>query len=155
MTFTSREITLPDEGATASLAMRVASRLRIGDVILLHGPIGSGKSHFARALIRSRLGNPNEDVPSPTFTIVQTYPDPEGDIWHCDLYRVGNSDEIIELGLEEAFGDAICLIEWPDRLGNARPDGALDLRLAARQDGHRAIFSGPDSWRERLGDVLD
>lgn len=154
MTFTSREIALPAETDTDALARRIATRLGPGDVILLHGPIGSGKSHFARALIRSRLGNPDEEVPSPTFTIVQTYPDVLGDIWHCDLYRLGSSDEIAELGLDEAFSEAICLIEWPDRLGEARPAEALDLRLRATPDGHLAVFSGPDRWRERLVDVL-
>lgn len=155
MTFTSREIALLDEADTDALAMRIADRLRPGDVVLLHGPIGSGKSHFARTLIRHRLGNPYEEVPSPTFTIVQTYPDPKGDIWHCDLYRLGSNEEIAELGLEEAFAEAICLIEWPDRLGDARPDDALDLRLAATAAGHMAVFHGPDDWKARLSDVLD
>ena len=155
MTFASPEITLQDEAATDSLAIRIAALLRPGDVILLHGPIGSGKSHFARALIRARLGNPDEEVPSPTFTIVQTYPDHAGDIWHCDLYRLGHSDEIVELGLDEAFTGAIFLIEWPDRLGDARPESALDLQLRASPGGHRAILSGPDEWRDRLKDVLD
>ncbi|MBM1220746.1 tRNA (adenosine(37)-N6)-threonylcarbamoyltransferase complex ATPase subunit type 1 TsaE [Ponticoccus sp. SC2-23] len=154
MTFTSREIALPDEADTDALAMRIADLLEPGDTILLHGPIGSGKSHFARALIRHRLGNPGEDVPSPTFTIVQTYPDARGDIWHCDLYRLGGSEEIAELGLEEAFVEAICLIEWPDRLGEVRPEGALNLRLAATPAGHLAVFSGPDVWQGRLDDVL-
>jgi tRNA threonylcarbamoyladenosine biosynthesis protein TsaE len=155
MTFTSPEIVLEDEAATEALAGRISELLDRGDVILLHGPIGSGKSLFARALIRARLGNPREEVPSPTFTIVQTYPDRGGDIWHCDLYRLGSSDEIAELGLDEALSDAICLIEWPDRLGPERPDGALDLRLWATSAGHKAVFSGPDIWRERLRDAFE
>lgn len=154
MTFATDPIALPDEGATDALAARLAAILRVGDVVLLDGPIGSGKTHFARALIRARLGNPVEEVPSPTFTIVQTYPDPGGDLWHCDLYRLGHTAEVTELGLEEAFAEGICLIEWPDRLGEDRPRDALELALAAGPDGHRARFSGPDAWRQRLRDVL-
>lgn len=155
MTFSAPAFDLPDEASTTRLARRLAPRLRPGDTILLHGPIGVGKSHFARSLIRARLGNPAEEVPSPTFTIVQTYPDDAGDIWHCDLYRLGSTDELIELGLEEAFATAICLVEWPDRLGTDRPDHALDLHLSISSRGHQAEFRGPDPWAKRLGDLLE
>lgn len=154
MSFALPQIALPQEADTDALAARIAAILRPGDVILLHGPIGAGKSRFARALIRARLGNPDEEVPSPTFTIVQTYPDPAGDIWHCDLFRLGTTEELAELGLEDAFDEAICLVEWPDRLGEARPEGALDLSLSAGDAGHAAIFSGPDDWRHRIEDAL-
>src|SRR5210317_2389261 len=92
---------LPDEAATATLAARMAPLLAKGDTLLLEGDIGAGKSAFARALIRARLGR-MEDVPSPTFTIVQTYEADDGDIWHCDLYRLTHPDEAFELGLEDA-----------------------------------------------------
>lgn len=133
---------LPSEEDTARLAAHLAPRLRAGDVILLSGPIGAGKTHFARALIRARLGNPDEDVPSPSFTLVQTY---EGapDIWHTDLYRLGHPDEVLELGLETAFSDAICLVEWPDRLGRFLPKDSLSLTFSSEGEGRRLLVTAP------------
>ena len=119
-------ISLPTEGETAALAANLAPLLRVGDCLLLEGPIGAGKTAFSRSLIRARLGR-NEDVPSPTFTLVQTYEHEDGDIWHCDLYRLTHPDEAFELGLDEAFTSAICLIEWPDRLGTDVPENAALL----------------------------
>lgn len=134
---------LPDDAATTALAARFAPRLSPGDILLLSGQIGAGKTHFARALIRARIGADTE-VPSPTFTLVQTYEDPDGDIWHADLYRLGHPDEVIELGLEAAFHEAICLIEWPDRLGNLVPDSALHLHLAPEGEGRRLTATPKD-----------
>ena len=148
-------IPLGDEEATSTLARRLAARAESGDTFLLHGPIGAGKSHFARAFIRARLRNPDEDVPSPTFTLVQTYQDTGAEIWHCDLYRLTHPDEVIELGLDEAFADAICLIEWPDRLGSSRPDKAIDITLSAEARGHRATIRLPSDKADRLGPALD
>jgi tRNA threonylcarbamoyladenosine biosynthesis protein TsaE len=143
---------LPDEDATIALAQRLAPVLRTGDVILLEGPIGSGKSAFARAVIRARLGR-FEDVPSPTFTLVQTYEAKDGDIWHLDLYRLSHPDEAFELGLDEAFEHAICLIEWPDRLGHDIPKDALTLSFSADRKGHSVAISAPPSWLPRLGNL--
>ena len=100
--------------------------------LLLEGPIGAGKSHFARALIKARLAvlDRDEDVPSPTFTLVQSYELADVEIWHADLYRLGDISEIAELGLDEAFQGAICLVEWPDRLGPLAPSGAITLNLS-------------------------
>jgi len=128
--------------------------LLTGDVILLEGPIGAGKSAFARALIRARLDNPAEDVPSPTFTIVQTYPDAKGDIWHCDLYRISHPQDAIELGLDEAFESSICLIEWPDRVSGLLPPRALSITLAAGIKSHLVTVTGSDAWRSRLEGVF-
>lgn len=132
---------LPDEAATAALGARLAPLLRAGDTVLLEGPLGAGKSHLARALIRARIGR-IEDVPSPTFTLVQTYDAGETEIWHADLYRLGHPDDVFELGLEEAFGTAICLIEWPERLGQHMPKDALRLRLLSEGEGRRAVLEG-------------
>lgn len=132
---------LPDEAATEALGARLAALLRAGDTVLLEGSIGAGKSHLARALIRARLGR-MEDVPSPTFTLVQTYEADGTDIWHADLYRLGHPDEVLELGLEQAFDTAICLIEWPDRLGPHVPEDALHLRLSVQGEGRRAALRG-------------
>ncbi|MCG6903391.1 MAG: tRNA (adenosine(37)-N6)-threonylcarbamoyltransferase complex ATPase subunit type 1 TsaE [Rhodobacter sp.] len=117
----------PDE--TSRFAAALAPLLRPGDTVLLQGGLGAGKSHFARALILARLAAHGlaEDVPSPTFTLVQTYDAGEVELWHADLYRLSGPDDVLELGLEEALESAICLIEWPDRLGNIAPDGALTL----------------------------
>ncbi len=149
---TTQQITWPDltEDATRRLAADFADLVRPGDVLLLEGEIGAGKSTFARALIQSRLGRA-EDVPSPTFTIVQTYPDAAGDIWHCDLYRLTSPEEAWELGLDDAFEEAICLIEWPDRLGQERPAKALTLTFAAGDPTHLVTASGQRDWTARLG----
>lgn len=125
--------TLSSPEKTANLATLIATALRPGDCILLEGPIGAGKTHFARHLIQSLLHVP-EDVPSPTFTLVQTYDVPSGELWHADLYRLTSLDEIEELGLIEAFETAICLVEWPDRLAELSPSNALHLRLELDPD---------------------
>jgi len=127
---TKLQLAAPDD--TERLGRWLAGNLRPGDTVLLQGPIGSGKTHLARSVIQSWLGRP-EEVPSPTFTLVQTYGEGDSEIWHADLYRLGHPDEVMELGLEDAFGRAICLIEWPERLGRAVPASALSLSFS--QDG--------------------
>ena len=139
---------LPDADATEALGHRLSALARPGDVILLEGPIGAGKSSLARAFIRDRLGNA-EEVPSPTFTLVQVY-DAEGvEIWHADLYRLTHPDEVWELGLDDAFQSAICLVEWPDRLGGFAPAEALRITLepGAEDDARIAHLAG---WDDRL-----
>lgn len=146
------QFTLPTESSTVAFAHSIAAILRPGDTILLEGPVGAGKTAFARAVIRARLGR-QEDVPSPTFTLVQTYDAPDGDIWHCDLYRLTAPEDVLELGLEDAFETAICLIEWPDRLGEDTPKNALTLQFSAHQTGHSVILTTPKSWHDRLGNI--
>lgn len=137
------EMTIPlaDEAATDRLAIWLASRVRAGDCVLLEGPIGAGKSHLARALIRARLGRA-EDVPSPTFTLVQVYEADGVEIWHADLYRLTHPDEVLELGLTDAFGTAISLVEWPDRLGPLAPPDALHISLSVVGEGRVANLNG-------------
>jgi tRNA threonylcarbamoyl adenosine modification protein YjeE len=142
---------LPTEADTTQLGQALARVLGAGDCVLLEGSIGAGKSHLARALIRA-LRDPDEDVPSPTFTLVQTYPG-SPDIWHADLYRLTHPDEVHELGLEAAFDTAICLIEWPDRLGVNAPENPIRLRLDTKGDGRVAqIWLGvrPDNFGAAL-----
>lgn len=134
-------LVLPTEEDTAALGTRLAGLARPGDCILLEGPIGAGKSHLARAFIRARLGR-MEEVPSPTFTLVQVYEADGAEIWHADLYRLTHPDEVWELGLNEAFDRAISLVEWPDRLGGHLPPHALRLRLQPFGEGRKAILSG-------------
>ncbi len=153
-----QQITLVSPEATSALARRLAPLLEAGDCLLLEGPIGAGKSHFARALITARLAaqGRSEDVPSPTFTLVQTYDDGISEIWHADLYRLNGPADIDELGLWEAFDSAICLVEWPDRLGTHAPPKALTLSLTATgKAGERhAIFTfSADAWQERLSAI--
>lgn len=141
-------LALPDEDATARLGEWLARHMRGGETLLLDGPIGAGKSHLARALIRARLGR-WEDVPSPTFTLVQVY-QADVEIWHADLYRLTHPDEVLELGLEDAFGHAICLVEWPDRLGSAVPERAVRLSLRAEGEGRVAVVTGDLPWMGAL-----
>jgi len=143
---------LLSEDATTAFAQQIGAVLQRGDTILLSGPVGAGKSFFSRALIRARTGT-KEDIPSPTFTLVQTYPHTHGDIWHCDLYRLTDPDEVIELGLDDAFDTAICLIEWPDRLGSLAPADALHLNFAAGETGHHVNAQLSLSWQSRLKDI--
>ncbi|MGB7243194.1 MAG: tRNA (adenosine(37)-N6)-threonylcarbamoyltransferase complex ATPase subunit type 1 TsaE [Sulfitobacter sp.] len=143
---------LKSEQQTADLAARLGQVLSPGDAVLLTGGVGAGKTHFARAAIQSILISA-EHVPSPTFTLVQTYDTTRGPLWHADLYRVSSVHEIEELGLAEAFETAICLIEWPDRLGDLRPENALDITLSdgPTADARTMAAQGPSRiWKERL-----
>jgi tRNA threonylcarbamoyladenosine biosynthesis protein TsaE len=133
-------IDLPDPEATSKLGQRLAPWVRAGDALLLDGPIGAGKTHFARALIQSRLRSP-EDVPSPTFTLVQVYDADDVEIWHADLYRLSHPDEAAELGLEDAFESAVCIVEWPEKLGQGAPRDALKLRFAVDGEGRQVTLS--------------
>ena len=134
-------VRLDTADATAALARWLAPRLAAGDCLLLHGPIGAGKTHFARALIQHLLAVEGlaEEVPSPTFTLVQTYQAGPLEIWHCDLYRLTGSQDVMELGLDDAMETALCLIEWPDRLGALAPKTALLLRLEPLADDSRLL----------------
>lgn len=148
MTLISRSIALNSPSRTEALACHLAPALAAGDVLLLEGPIGAGKTHFARSLIQSLLPVP-EDVPSPTFTLVQVYDGPVSEIWHADLYRLSAPDEVVELGLTDAFEDAICLVEWPDRLADLTPENALKMsfNLLEREGARQlTISSTSERW---------
>ncbi|NBB96784.1 MAG: tRNA (adenosine(37)-N6)-threonylcarbamoyltransferase complex ATPase subunit type 1 TsaE [Alphaproteobacteria bacterium] len=138
---------------TALIARRLGGDLGPGDVILLSGPVGAGKSHFARALIQSRLAmlGRHEDVPSPTYTLIQTYDLGRFEIYHADLYRLGDAGECDELGLFEAFDSAVCLVEWPERLGRFVPKDALHLKLTPDGDSRVLTFASTNPrWHARL-----
>lgn len=127
------------ENETAQHAQNLAPMLLPGDIVCLHGNLGVGKSVFARALIRALTKNPAQDVPSPTFTLVQTYDSPAGEIWHFDLYRLKNPEEVYELGWEDALSGAISIIEWPERLGPLLPAARTDIHITATPDGGRLL----------------
>jgi tRNA threonylcarbamoyladenosine biosynthesis protein TsaE len=135
-------LTLADPAATERLARAIAPHLRPGDVLGLTGGLGAGKSTFARAAIAARLAaaGRTEDIPSPSYTLVQTYDVGDAELWHVDLYRLGGPREIAELGLDEGFASAICLVEWADRLDAALPERALllDLDFASDEDARIA-----------------
>lgn len=138
---------LPDLAATEALGARLARLMRRGDAILLDGPLGAGKSALARALIRTAVGDPALDVPSPSYTLVQAYETPAGPVHHFDLWRLDGPAGVVELGWDEArLG--IVVVEWSERLGALRPDDALAIELQASGDDSRcATLSG---WAERL-----
>jgi tRNA threonylcarbamoyl adenosine modification protein YjeE len=126
------------EDDTIKAAQDLASDLKPGDVLFLHGNLGAGKSVFARALIRALAGDKDLEVPSPTFTLVQTYDTPVGPVHHYDLYRLTQTDEIYELGWEDSLSQAITIVEWPERLGTLAPQRRLDIRITS-------IKNEPDS----------
>jgi tRNA threonylcarbamoyladenosine biosynthesis protein TsaE len=148
-------IELPDEAATAAFAARLARLARRGDVIALKGELGAGKTSFARAFIRARAGR-QEEVPSPTFTLVQTYEMPELTIWHFDGFRLRDPEEGWELGIEDAFRDGVSLIEWPERFGPLIPTRRLQITLehvgspGAAPEARRAIIDAGPQWADRL-----
>jgi hypothetical protein len=140
---------LPDEAATVALAEDVALCLAPGDVVALSGGLGAGKTTFARALIRAVADDPRLDVPSPTFTLVQTYAGRLA-IAHFDLYRLGDPAEIDEIGLDEALATGAALIEWPDRAGSRLPADRLDIAFDIAGEGRVATIAGSADWLARL-----
>ncbi|MEL6583317.1 MAG: tRNA (adenosine(37)-N6)-threonylcarbamoyltransferase complex ATPase subunit type 1 TsaE [Pseudomonadota bacterium] len=133
----SLQSTSPDQ--TGDLARALAAELHAGDVLLLSGPVGAGKSHFARAIVQALCGAETE-VPSPTFTLVQPYRANTGpEVLHADLYRLGDPSELTELGLDLPAKDAICLIEWPERLGDGAPASALSVSLSLTSESNRTL----------------
>lgn len=139
---------LPDVGATQALACRVAELLRPGDAVLLAGPLGAGKTEFARAVLRHLTGDPALEVPSPSYTLVQSYGTKLGPVHHFDLWRLDGPRDLSELGWDEAR-QSVVLVEWPDRLGALSPVEALTVELQpAGGESRRAVLSG---WPDRFG----
>jgi tRNA threonylcarbamoyladenosine biosynthesis protein TsaE len=129
------------EEETASLAARLAAAARPGDALLLEGPLGAGKTSFARAFLRALTGDPHLTVPSPTFTLVQSYDTPAGPVWHYDLWRLADHRGLEELGWEDARA-GILLVEWPDRLGPLTPAPATRIALSLHPEGREIIVQG-------------
>jgi tRNA threonylcarbamoyladenosine biosynthesis protein TsaE len=133
-------VELADERATLALGARLAGEAARGDVFALKGALGAGKTTLARGFIRA-LTTPEEEVPSPTFTLVQGYDSRKGPLWHFDLYRLEDPEEAWELGIEDAFADGISLIEWPERLGPLLPARRRDVTLEMAGIGRRAVLA--------------
>lgn len=143
------ELHLADEAATARLAVRLAPHLKAGDVIALNGGLGAGKTTFCRALISALAGRETE-VPSPTYTLVQTYDGPGFAIYHFDLYRLDEPDDVMELGWDDTM-DGLALIEWPGKAGDHLPHWRLDLTLEQTVDGRTArLEPRGEDWQARL-----
>jgi len=138
-------LTLSDEAATQALAARLAAKARPGDVLLLSGPLGAGKTSFARAFIRACAGQSGLEIPSPTFTLLQAYETPLGLISHYDLWRLTGPRALEELGWDEALA-GIVLVEWPDRLGLLAPDQALHITISLSADGREISLTGDKRW---------
>lgn len=148
----SRDIALPNAAATRSLGARLGAQLATRDVVCIAGNLGAGKTTLARGAIEAWTGQA-EEAPSPTFTLVQTYEGPRGELWHVDLYRLQRPEDAWELGLEEAFLEAACIIEWPERLEGQLPRDRLDVKLTAEGEGRRAELTAHGVWRAKLAAI--
>ena len=152
---TTVQFDLADEAATRALGAALAGVSEVGDVILLDGDLGAGKTVLARGFIQAAVGD-TIDVPSPTFTLVQDYDAPNVVIHHFDLYRLEHPDELIEIGIEDALADGISLFEWPDRLGPWRPKKALTVQLSTAETGRIATIEDPPKiWGRRLTSLAE
>ena len=143
-----RTLALKDASDTEALGAAVARVLEPGDVVCLWGGLGAGKTTLARGLIRALMG-PEEEAPSPTFTLVQTYEGPRFAVAHLDLYRLSGPEEARELGLEEALEEGAAVIEWPERLQDRLPPDRLDIRLTIEAEGRRAGIEPHGRWKDR------
>lgn len=148
------DITLAAERDTLCLGAALAGLAAPGDVIALRGPLGAGKTTLARGLITA-LAAVDEDVVSPTFTLVQVYDASNGPIWHFDLYRLARPEDVHELGWEEALSGGISLVEWPERLGELLPPARLDvvLSMGGGGDTRRAVLRGGARWKDRIASM--
>jgi len=134
-----------NEAQLLAIGCQLGKLLKVGDVVTLSGDLGAGKTTLVRGLIQGIL--PNEEVPSPTYTLVQSYDLPNFELWHCDLYRLKHPDEVFELGLVDVLDDVVSLIEWPDKMGEHLPQNTLPVHIEFVKDGRDVIFG--QAWSER------
>ncbi len=154
----AHRLALPDEAATARLAAALAPMFMAGDLVTLAGSLGAGKTTFARYVVRRLAGNPDLDVPSPTFSLMQTYDTAQGRVVHADLYRLAGGSELAEIGWEEAGVGAIVLVEWPDRAGDELSGERLELTFEIDPEnpsGARHVTINPHgNWPDRIARAL-
>jgi tRNA threonylcarbamoyladenosine biosynthesis protein TsaE len=148
------DLDLPTQEATERLGAVLAKLLQPGDALLLTGELGAGKSTLARGLVRA-LTRPDEEVPSPTFTLVQAYDGPRFPVFHFDLYRLKGPEEVFELGFDEALDEGAAIVEWPQRLGARLPPDRLDIELrrtgaGGSGEGRLARLEPHGSFRGRV-----
>ena len=146
-------VRLADEAAPQALGRAIAAALRPGEAVCLSGPLGAGKSTLARALVRA-LTRPDEEVPSPTFTLVQFYEGARLNVAHFDLYRLSSADEAYEIGLDEALDEGAAVIEWPERLDGRLPRDRLAVEIGfsdsdGSAEGRQARLVGHGAWEGR------
>ncbi len=148
------ELILPTETDTIAIGRKLAKLARCGDVFALYGTLGMGKSVLARAFVQELCGA--TEVPSPTFTLLQTYETPEFDIYHFDLYRIKSADEIFEIGVEDALYSGVCLIEWPDKMAPYLPRDIFKLEIVPCGGGRKLIISANSAEKQaRLNNLED
>ena len=139
----------PDEASTVIFGKKLAQMAKQGDIFALFGTLGMGKSVLARAFIQSLTGA--EEVPSPTFTLVQSYDAPDFEIFHYDLYRIKSPEEIFEIGMEEAVYQGVSLIEWPEMMGGYLPRNCFRVEITPQKDGRKiTISTASEEKRQRL-----
>ena len=153
MSMSAISLPLADEAATQALGRAIARALQPGEAVCLSGPLGAGKSTLARALVRA-LTTPDEEVPSPTFTLVQFYEGARLNVAHFDLYRLSSADEAYEIGLDEALDEGAAIIEWPERLEGRLPRDRLDVEIAPTAwaglgEARLARLTGHGVWEGR------
>lgn len=142
------------EKDTADVGKKLAKIARKGDVFALFGTLGMGKSVLSRAFVQALVGA--EEVPSPTFTLVQTYETTDFDIYHFDLYRIKSPEEIFELGAEEAIYEGVCLIEWPEKMGPYLPSDAFRIEITPFASGRKITIETRDiNKQKRLETIVD
>lgn len=142
---------LQNETETAELGAKIATIVQKSDVICLIGPLGAGKTCFARGFVRSAGGaGADAEIPSPTFTLVQTYEAPAFTIWHFDFYRIESPEEVYELGVEEAFDTGVSLVEWPEKAPEVLPPDRLEIFLAPQGEGRSIRLAGGPHWATRI-----
>ena len=133
-------VSINNETDMLAFGARIMGQLFAGQTVCLTGGLGAGKTTLVRGMIQGVLGE--IEVPSPTYTLVQTYDMPDFELWHCDMYRLERPEDGYELGLMDAFEEAVCLIEWPDKLGKLIPEDALSIEIAFDGEGRKVTLTG-------------
>lgn len=152
MTGLEADFLLQNEAATEAFGARIAGGLAPGDAVLLSGDLGAGKTVLARAILRAR--GVTENVPSPTFTLVQAYETADLVLRHFDLYRIENARDLDELGLDDALDEGAILVEWPERAPGRLPKDSLKITLESMGKAARAAHvSAPERWRKFLSEA--
>ena len=147
-------LNLPSEKATSELGKKISKNLKIGDIIYLSGEMGSGKTTLARSIIKNLLPDDLKDttIPSPTFTLIQTYKGKNLDIGHADLYRIGNSNELDALGIEDILYNGVVLIEWAEKIKNKLNYNIMEIKISFSEEERIAQIKNIQGWDSRINE---